>query len=259
MSTNLSIHLCDASASLVLTSASFADQSISSSYSTSSSYAGIAGLLLGSVTNAITASYAILSDNSISSSWAPNVSTGLTTSVTALTDGGSSCTSMVFVNGLLISTNKSYLNNVLNLYNASSILPVLSIQNPTGEIQEQNNTWTSIIGVGCVNITQLVCYTNHSLTYINLSGSISLNNLDCNDNTSLASIDISGNPALTTVFLYGNALTQPCVDNVLHSLVIFGLSNGTVQLQDSLSAQPSTAGYASSSILTSRGWSVTTN
>jgi hypothetical protein len=56
-----------------------------------------------------------------------------------------------------------------------------------------------------------------------------------------------------------NSLNQSSVDSILGSLVNGGKSNGTVYVDDPGNSAPSSAGHASASILTGRGWSVLTN
>jgi Leucine-rich repeat (LRR) protein len=239
--TNLSVHICDTSASLVLTSASYADNSL----------------------NSISSSYAL---QSVSASWAPDsTTTGFSGVVQIPLTTFPFFINATFTGGLLTSTssfNPYMTNNVLYFYTTSSVIPALTITNPSGLVNEHIDGWTAVVGIGCVNMTQLAIYTN-PLIYVNLSGSTSLSNLDCNDSDTLQTIDISGLPALTYLDLSSNALTTTCVDSVLGNLVNFGLTNGTVLLhnpsgQGGINSAPSAAGYASASILTSRGWSVTT-
>jgi hypothetical protein len=240
-----------------------------------------------------TASYAINSFQSVSSSWAPSL-IGLT--INTIVSSGSSYINMTFVNGLLTFIEPIN-NNVLILSGSSNYL---SISNPTGSINEANNNWTIITSYNCVNLisldcnsnqlislllpnatslTQLICYanqlatldvsTNTSLTHlncsnnplsiVNLSTLSSLTYLDAEDIPLLTTVDISHNPLLTYINLSIDGLNQSSVDGILGSLVNFGLSNGSVNLANGTSSPPSVNGYASCSILLSRGWSVVTN
>ena len=119
------------------------------------------------------------------------------------------------------------------------------------------------------NLTSLDLSNNINLTTLLMYSSI-LGNIDISNNTLLTelnyyesnvtAIDISNNPLLSNVELYGNSLPTSQVNNILTLLDSFGISNGTVKLEDQTpSAPPTGVGITAASNLVTKGWTVTTD
>lgn len=100
-------------------------------------------------------------------------------------------------------------------------------------------------------------YDETTETSIDLSSFINLEDVTILG-PALASLVISNSP-ITNLDVQGAVLTESVVDAILLQLVRNGLSSGTVDLSGGSSAAPSTVGDASATILTGRGWTVTTN
>jgi len=118
-----------------------------------------------------------------------------------------------------------------------------------------DNQLTSLDVSNSPLMNYLDCHSN-PLTSLNISGS-SLNTLICNS-CNLTALDVSADAILNTLNCSSNNLTTSSVDNILNALLING-DVGMVDLSGTGNASPSADGYATASLLTAAGWSVTTN
>ena len=97
---------------------------------------------------------------------------------------------------------------------------------------------------------------------INLSSLVSLRGFDLSTNTAMTEVIISSTQSLGDghdVNLYGCALTQQSVDNILVTLSNNGVSNGYVDLSSGTNAIPSATGLAAKTTLEANGWFVQVN
>lgn len=234
---------------------------ISSSYSISASYAQNMPTITGITTTATLFSFNNIGNEYIN----PIVSSSYSFATFQFTSG--SLTSVTY--GVPVNNDLIFSGSGNSLY---------IIFNPSGSINESSSGWSAVEGLNCINVTSLDV-SNNSLTSLKLSGSTSLITLDCYENL-LTSIDVSTLTSLSTCQVYQNNLTsitmslsssitymnarfntlnQSSVDAILGSLVNGGNTGGTIYLDDAGNSSPSSAGHASASILTGRGWSVLTN
>ena len=151
-------------------------------------------------------------------------------------------------------------------------------------IDLSNHGLTSIVGLGSLPSLQVFYAQNNSLTTLDLSGNPALVTFLCYNN-SLSSLNIGTSTNLTTLFLYQNlalsdftlngfsslltfngrlcGLTTAKVNRMLDGLNIYGLHNGSCQLDSQTPAAPPSTGppdgvFASAS-LTGKGWYITTD
>ena len=142
-----------------------------------------------------------------------------------------------------------YLRNMFIVCLKNSLLNTLNCFN--------NNIPTLNVSTNTV-LQTLNCYDN-PLTSLNLGSynSTSFDNLDCHS-CLLSVLDVSSNVNLYNINASNNLFTTASVDNILNALLING-QTGSVDLSGTGNAPPSTAGYATVSLLTIGGWSVITN
>jgi hypothetical protein len=172
----------------------------------------------------------------------------------ALTDlycYGNSLTSLN-VSGASALTSLGCDYNLLTSLNVSGATALTTLNCHHNQLTSLNlSTNTALTILGC---------QNNQLTSLNLSTNTALTDLVC-DNNSLTSLNISTNTALISLNCYNNpAITTTNWDTILHTLVQNELTGGYFNIHDTNHGgpdnPPSSAGYASGSILTSRGWGV---
>ena len=148
-------------------------------------------------------------------------------------------------------------------------------------------SFLDLSGAGLTSISNLYCLTGltnlnlsgNALTNINVSLNLSLAILNGNQNSlssidltqnaqlrsallannSLTTLNISSNALVANVYCLNNLLSQAAVDEILHQLVINGLSNGQAYLSGTGNAAPSATGQGYRSTLEGRGWFVLNN
>ena len=174
----------------------------------------------------------------------------------------------------LVNVNLSGLTNLTwvdisdcdEINNVSSSLTGVNLAGCTGLIELRLDD--SDFSGGIPNLTGLSSLEWIDMDQCGITGSINLSSI-----SSLKGFDLSGNSAMTEVIisstqslgdgqdinLYGCALTQQSVDNILVTLSNNGVSNGYVQLEGGTNAIPSATGLAAKAVLEGNEWSVQVN
>ena len=182
--------------SLLLQLTDTASYAVSSFQSVSSSYANVV-----STTNS--SSYAL------TSSYSPTI--GISGPFNICLSGSSGIYTAVFnfVNGIVVSTSSIDINDKLIFTGGPSIS--LIITSPTGSFDQSSMGWTSVSAVNCPNLSELVVSSNN-LTVLNVNGSTALNTLICIGNL-LTILDVSTNSLLAILECNENNLTTLDVSN----------------------------------------------